>query len=405
MDSILGIIFLCLVLSYILSDLAEKLTLPSLVGPLLSGLILGLPIIKDRIFTLETINLIESFSEIGIVFLMFFVGLSIDVKRFKKDKTETILAGVLPFVVSIFAGFLIGWVFSLEWRVSALIGLCLAVASEDVAATIMINLKAMGSRISSIILGAGTINDIMGIVSLGLVVTIFSSTFNGYFDLYLIVLYLTLFMVMVYLSRFLIIPVALKFVVAEKSEVKLFMVSIMIAMLMAAVASFLGLSSILGALLAGMMVRYVLAKGSKEAKKDVTKIEELVEVITMGYFSLFFFLFIGMHANFSILITNPLLGILIALVAFFVPLTVCMFITGIGKKNVKEGWTIGWALVPRGAIGLVIANLAVINNIINDDIYSALIFMTFTTTVIAPIVFRFLISKKYYLCKTAACRR
>lgn len=393
---ILGIIFLCLVLSYILSDLAEKLSLPSLVGPLLSGLILGLPIIKEFVFTPETISLIESFSEIGIVFLMFFVGLSIDLKRFKKDRTETILSGTLPFVASVGAGLLIGWIFSLDWKVGVLIGLCLAVTSEDVAANIMIRLRSIKTRIASIILGAGTINDILGVVSLGIVVTVFSATFRGYFDIYLIVFYLTLFMAMVYLSRFLIIPVAMKFVIAEKSEVKLFMMSIMIALLMSAVASFLGLSSILGALLAGILVRYVLAKGSNRAKRDITKIEELVEVITMGYFSLFFFLFIGMHANFSILITNPLLGILVLLVAFFVPLAICMIITGIGKRNYKEGWTVGWALIPRGAIGLVIANLAVINGIINNDIYSALIFMTFTTTVIAPIVFRFLIAKKYY---------
>ena len=107
-----------------------------------------------------------------------------------------------------------------------------------------------------------------------------------------------------------------------------------------------------------------------------------MEIVTFGFIAPFFFIWVGMHGNFSFLITNPILGIVIAVAAFGGKLLGSVIGTLLAKGKLVEGLTTGWAMSTRGAIELVAAELARQHNLISSELFSALVFMAFITTII-----------------------
>jgi Kef-type K+ transport system membrane component KefB len=128
-------------------------------------------------------------------------------------------------------------------------------------------------------------------------------------------------------------------------------------------------------------------KGRKLERLGIDRLK----VLTFALIIPFFFINIGMHFNFESIISHPSLLLYVLAVAVAGKMIGTIIVTPLTTLNLKQTTLIGWGMNSRGAIELIIAEIARVNNIIPIEIYSAIVVMAVVTTLMFPFAL------KYYL--------
>jgi len=384
------VFFICLTLSYILSEVLKKIGLPKVLGPILVGFGLSAEPIKHIMFPESTLAILSTFKEIGLIFLLFFIGLKIDLKEFKKTSKRSFLVAFFGALVPFILGFGMSKLFGLSTFLSVVVGIVMSVTEEAVAIQILEELKLVRTKIGETIIEAGIIDDILAILSISAIVAFFYSSEPGIVLLKLL-FEILVFAFLLFAVRYSIVPKVLHYVERGRSKIDLFAVSIIMTLFLAGIAKYLGISSILGALFAGIIIRHVLFSGPKEEQREEREITELIEITTFAFLAPFFFIWIGLNTDLSILVINPLFGIAITAVAFAGKVIGAMLGNSIIGGSHRESLIIGWGMNVRGAVALIVAELARELGIIPPEIFSALVFMAFVTTILSPAIFKFIV--------------
>lgn len=405
----LFLILLCLAASFILSEFLIIIGIPRVIGPLLVGVFLGLPVIYDSFFLASPDNytLLSSFAELGLVFLMFYVGLKFDITHFQKEKKGMVF-GIATIAVPFTLGFLATYLFfqtgiipsdnmstAAILFVSAIVGGCISLSSEAISIEILEELKLVRTKIGSIILAAGVFEDVIELLLVtGLVAFAFISTAAQTTSaIFTILQGMGIFIVLIIIARFVFVPFSLGIIKKTKSKTDLFVMAMVFAIFMAIAAEYFKLGIILGALLGGTILRKTLFTEKFQEthmRKDVTN---LIKIITFSFFAPFFFIWIGMTASFSYLFASPFLAIALTIIALVGKLGGSVIASSMTGESTFTGIVIGFGLNARGAVELVAAIIALEAGLIPQTIFSALVFMTLFTTIVSPIVFGFLVKK------------
>ena len=151
----------------ILAELAVRLKAPSVIGELMAGVVLG----PSLFGWLEPTQAIKLLAEIGIILLLFGVGLETDLKRLTHTGAKSVLVAVAGFVLPLTLGFSLSyWLFELSLLVSLFVGGTLTATSIGITVRVLSDLKRQQSREGQIALGAAVLDDILGVVLLALLV-------------------------------------------------------------------------------------------------------------------------------------------------------------------------------------------------------------------------------------------
>lgn len=167
-------LFVVLLISYLFTLLAKKTKISSVVTLIFAGLIVGLPFVTKRIITPNE-NFIFILGDIGLLCLMFLAGLKSSWKIINKEKKEAfiiaIFAAGVPFLLGFFIFLSLG--FSLE--VSLIVGIAMSITAEATKARVLLEIKKLRTKIGSVMMGAGIIDDIFGLI-LFIIVTVLFKT-------------------------------------------------------------------------------------------------------------------------------------------------------------------------------------------------------------------------------------
>jgi P-type Ca2+ transporter type 2C len=400
MDVIL-VLVICLIFSYVLSWLFKKFGLPHILGHMLTGLLLSIPFIKDLLFSDQSnVSTFSTLSNLGLIFLLFFLGLKINLHHLfsfnKKSFNVSMLSALVPF----FLGFVFAQIAGLSILISVVIGACLSVTAEVVSISILRELNLMNSSIGMIIIEAGIIDDIFEILILAAIGAIVSRGTGlvpvGTEGVMGIVFDVLIFIGIIYIVRFFFIPFTFKLLGKEPGKSELFTASFIIVLAMAAVANWLQVGTVIGALVAGVVVKQTLLKEHK--RREESEVVDMVETVTFGFLEPIFFIWIAYEAN---LFENFVSSKTFLIFAFGLTMVatggklIGSIIGNLSAKekestadNIKEGIMIGWGMNARGAVELISAKIALDYGILPPEIYSAIVFMTFATTILSPLVFK-----------------
>lgn len=397
----LVLILLCLTASYLLSEFFEGMQLPRVLGSITVGVILGIPIIFIYLFDQTTLELFKSFKDLGLIFLMFYVGLKMDITDLRKGphnaKSVAIFSALIPFLMGFFLMIILNWIGIVQLAspiiTGIIVGGILSVTAETSSMDILAQFKVLKTKLAKTIIAADIFDNIIEALLIAFIVTFVHYIKSPVQGILMVIFDIVVFFILVYIAGYLIIPFIMRFISTTKPKIDLFIISLILALFMAVASEYLGIGSVLGALLAGMIMRYATVKGRNIYTEH--KITEIIEVITFGLMAPFFFIWIGMHSNFSFIILNPWLAITITIVAFSGKVIGSVFGNWLAGGKRIEGLTLGWAMSARGAVELVAAEIARINNLISSELFSALVFMAFITTIISPLVFKFYLTKYY----------
>jgi Kef-type K+ transport system membrane component KefB len=368
----------------IFAELFQRIKQPVVLGELLAGIIVGpyalggLPLFDGQPLVVldETVKHI---GELAAIVILFIAGLEITPREFLRGGAASFTIGALGVIVPFAVGFIILSMYGLDSFEILLIATALTATSIAISIQVLTELGKMQSKEARLILGAAIVDDILAIAILSVVVTMVQSgdTSPQIIDVaFLILKILGLFAILLIGAIFL-IPRILHREKLWRSRGSIEGITTAIFFGIAGIAAYVGLSPIVGAFAAGMAVA---------STKLIKQVEEYAHKLQFIFAPLFFAI-IGAQVdlrgvNIDVLI---IAGIIIA-IAISTKLLGCglpsmLFL----KKDKTKSMRVGIGMVSRGEVGLIVAGVGVTSGALSTDIYTAIIIMVATTTIITPI--------------------
>ncbi len=385
------ILFLILVTARILGELFARLGIPAVLGELSAGILLGV----SGFGLIEVNDVLKVLAEIGILLLLFEIGLDTDIHRLKNAGGKAIIVAVFGAAFPFTASSLISYyVFDLTLVVSLFIGGTLTATSIGITMRVLKDLQKEHTSVAQIVIGAAVIDDILGVIILVFIydyaITQKLSITNTLNTTVFILLFLF------------IAPIFANFISSymkkldEHKKVPGFIPTIIISLIsfFAYLSHLFGAPEILGSFAAGIALsrRFILPFGMGLRNDDVflEKVKNSIRPIAQ-MFTPIFFVMVGLSINLRMIdFTSTkfwsltLTFLLIAVIGKYVGVLL------LRKTSVLKKALIGISMIPRGEVGLIFAEVGRVNGILDNNIYAVLIFVIIVTTITPPFLLKWL---------------
>ena len=371
-------------------ELAGRFNIPPVLGELMAGIILGPSLFN----ILEPTKFIKLLAEIGIILLLFEVGLETDFNRLRSTGSKPFIAAIGGVVVPFILGFSISYyLFDLSLLVSLLVGGTLTATSIGITVRVLNDLKRQHGDESQIVLGAAVIDDIIGIILLSVIYEFSQGKEINMLDVGKVALFILLYLIVA--------PFVVKFISSiihhyeNRSKIPGLVPSTVVALILffSWIAHQLGAPELLGGFAAGLALspKFIpfLDRFLQITPEFTHKIEKQMRPI-IHLFSPIFFVVVGLSLNMreidwqSKFIWLLSISLLIAAILGKLCAGFALF-----KEHPWIKWAVGIAMIPRGEVGLIFAELGRENKILDNDLYAALLIVIAVTTLVPPFVMRY----------------
>lgn len=385
------VILILLFASYISGEVFRKIGLPRVVGQILIGLVLGLSFIKDWLLTPDHMSLLSFLANLGAILLFYYVGLETNLKEFKRNIKGSVVISIFNTSIPFLLGFIASHIlFKLDVLPSVIIGVCLSVSAQSVSVDILEELGMLKSKIGAKIISAGAVDDTIELIFISTILTLLHFSQSGAGLLRFIVGVALFFMVLI-VTRIWFVPFFLKLFSTGQTSTIRFTVSLLIVMMIASISELFGLGALIGAMIAGMIVRQTILIDNHIPDLEEHQMASSIHVIAFGFLIPLFFVWVGVNADLTLVAANISQIFLLSFIALAgtVGGTVLAIISL--KGNLKEALLMGFGLTPKGDAELILASSAMALGIITKSIFTSIILMSLITTIIAPIIFKHLV--------------
>jgi Kef-type K+ transport system membrane component KefB len=315
---------------------------------------------------------------LGVIILLFFVGLETRLRDLLDVGGRATLVGVLGIVFPFVLGFALIWTTDpanaedLEIE-AAFVATAMVATSVGITARVLGDIGAIRTRESRIILGAAVVDDILALLLLAVVSALGEDSFDA-LELGLTALAAVAFVVFAALVGTRVIQQYSIHLERLKIGNAPFLVAIIVMLGLSALAGFIGLAAIIGAFLAGMILA--------EAKERFNLEQQALPVYE--FLVPFFFVIIGTKVDPGAFTDGTILVVALGVTA----LAIIGKLMGGGLASLglpgRSAAIIGTGMVPRGEVGLVAASIGAGIGAISDDMFSVVVFMSMATTILAP---------------------
>jgi len=364
---ILLAIALILVAGKIASEIGQRFGLPTAVGKIAVGLLIG-PAVFGVISETGTL---ETFSQLGVIILMFLAGMETDMDTMKKVSAGAFAVAtggvVLPFV----GGLGIGYAFNLPAHEILFLAAILTATSVSISAQTLKELGLLRSREGTTILAAAVIDDVMGVVVLAFV---FSMTGDG--DPAVSIAKMSIFLPVSFIGGYILTqPIARQVEERLSTEAQLSL-AISAALVYAWAAERIGgVAAVTGAYMAGLLL---------SRTRLVHTVMLGLNWIAYSFFVPVFFVSIGFKADFHSIVVAPGLAAALLAVAVLAKVVGCYVPARFAGFRHGQALLIGTGMMSRGEVALVIAAAGLSAGAVGSTVFSASILMTLVTTIVTP---------------------
>ena len=408
------------------SAIVSRFGLPGLIGEIIMGVIIANLAIGDFSLmgalhiTLDdpttTLNeesdvykVIYAIAELGVIFLLFTVGLETKVKDLMSSGRAALLCAVLGVIVPFICGYaLIMSIGDGNTNHALFLAASMVATSVGITARIIKDMHLMDTKEARIIIAAAVIDDVLGMIVLAIVKGMVESGEVSVGSIALITIQAVAFVLVVIAACKWVVPRIYDYFEARKkakemkgevpASINKLVLALIVCLLMSAFAEYIGLAAIIGAFLAGML----FADHAWE-----WGLEEKIDSISTFMLS-FFFLNVGMQVNLSSMSGN---SIIILTVATLILALISKFIgCGLGAKigdrslDKQSLGIIGVGMMPRGEVGIIIASIGLgitvyedgaLVRAMSEELYTVVVLMSVITTIVAPPILAKLFRRKY----------
>lgn len=355
-------------------ELFKRIGQPTIIGEILAGLLVG-PAVLGFV---ELGEVLEVFSELGVVFILFWVGLETRLHEMREVGGVAARIGVagvaLPFAGGVAAGLVLGE----STTTSIFIGAALSATSVGITSAVLAELGALGSRVARTILGAAVIDDILALILVAIAVGIAA---EGGVDATTIVFALAssaAFVAFFALGGVRLMQSRPELLKAPRFSESPLLPAVIVCLVLAALAAQIGLATVIGAFLAGLIIAET---------KEQHPIEEEVEGL-YAFFAPFFFASIGIQIDLDALADPTVIGLLGLLTVVAIVTKYAASWLAAATLRARERSAVSLGMVPRGEVGIIVAGIGASAGVIDAELFAAIVGMSILTTLIVPPLLR-----------------
>ncbi len=403
------------------SGLVERFGMPGVLGELLAGVavgnlaLVGLGLVEP----IKHDQYVAFLAELGVVILLFQIGLESSITELRRVGVRALLVAVVGVVVPFALGTaVVGPVLFPGQSTGTYLffGATLTATSVGITARVFKDLRFLRSPEAQIVLGAAIIDDVIGLMILAAVSAVVTTGSVGPGEIAWVVAKSVLFLGgAIVLGHRLAPTLSRLFSRVQSGAAMKFTLAISVCLVLAFLAHAIGLAPIVGAFAAGLIldevtfkdfpapelhgaVRQAVASASPEMRHRVDEVlghsarhhlQSLVEPVGHLLVPLFF-VFTGMQVNLGVLADPSVVVVALAVTAIAV---IGKLAAGAVAGSVNR-WMVGWAMVPRGEVGLIFAVVGKTLGVVDDVQFSVFVVMVMLTTLITPPVLALLINRR-----------
>ena len=381
-------LMLILFTARLFAEVAVRFGVPAVIGELLAGVVLG-PSLLGWLTPTDTIKLL---AEIGVLLLLFEVGLETDVQRLAREGRKSLTVAISGFVLPFILGFFLSYsVFGIDLVPALLVGGTLTATSIGITVRVMSDLKRHHALEGQVVLGAAVLDDILGVILLAL---LYEFSVGGGVSL------TNASKVMIFIGAFFVLaPVAARLISMlikhfdDASQIPGLLPTSLVTLVLffAWLAHKMGAPELLGGFAAGLALsrRFFLPLGVALHADGhfAQRIEHQMKPI-IHLFTPIFFVFVGLSLNLREIDWGS---------SFIWSFSLTLFVIAVlgklaGAFLIREPWLMRWiigiAMTPRGEVGLIFAELGRVSGIFSLEVYASLVIVIALTTLISPLVMK-----------------
>src|SRR5271154_1348202 len=356
--------------------LCHRLKQPVVLGYIVAGVIIGpytppFELVKNE-------EAVKTLGEMGVVLLMFSLGLEFNLRKLTRVGLSALIAAVLEITLMIWLGYEVGRAFGWNTMDSVFLGAMLSISSTTIIVKALAELGKSREAFAEIIFGILVIEDILAIILLALL-SGFARTGSVHAgQVGIEILQLAVFFAMVLVVGFIGVPRLFDYIAKFKSDEMLLVAALGLCFGVALVAYKVGYSVALGAFLIGAVIA---------ESRQIHKIEDLTAPVR-DMFSAIFFVTIGMLIVPGLLITYAWPILILSLLVVVGKVVTCSFGVFIGGKDLRTSLCVGMGLAQIGEFSFIIATLGLSLNVTSDFLYPIAVAVSVGTTLVTPYLIR-----------------
>ncbi|HWC28313.1 MAG TPA: cation:proton antiporter, partial [Solirubrobacteraceae bacterium] len=367
-------LFVVLLAAKLGDELFRRARQPTIVGEILAGVLVG-PAVLGLV---EPSEVLEVFAELGVVFLLFWVGLETRLSELREVGATAVSVGVLGVAVPFAGGVGLGAALGESTATSLFLGAALVATSVGITSAVLLELGVLERRASRTILGAAIVDDILALL---LVAVAAGVAAEGGVELDVIAVTAGLavaFVAFVALGGTRLLQARPALLHAPRFSESPLLPAVIVCLGLAAFAAQIGLAAIIGAFLAGMVIAET---------REQHPIEEEVAPL-YAFFPPFFFAFIGLEVSLEALGDLDTLALLAGVTALAVVTKLAGAYLGARSLGPRDAAFVGVGMVPRGEVGIIVAGIGNVTGTIDAELFAVIVSMSVLTTLLVPPVLR-----------------
>jgi Kef-type K+ transport system membrane component KefB len=383
--AILLSLFVIFVAAQIGAEIAQRLKLPGVVGEIVAGCVIGpsaLGWIKaDQIATGTPLDVL---AEIGVVLLLFAVGLETRLEDLRKVGRTAFTVGVLGVIVPFVFGSIWAHSNGFEWTKSLFVAAAFVATSAGITARVLQELGALQRIESRVILGAAVIDDILAMLLLGVVTSLQAGGGVNVGSLAFVLLQAVGFVAVIGWFGTRVMREKGHWLDRPINPLSALTVALAICLGLAFLSTEFGLAAIIGAFLAGMIA-------SERPRRE--ELEHQMQPL-LAFLTPFFFVVTGAKIDVGVFASGAALWMLLVVTVIAVISKLLGGFLGALSLGRRGATIVGVGMVPRGEVGVVIASLGLAAGVFSNQTYTVIVAMSLLTSIVTPPVLAALLRRQ-----------
>ncbi len=374
------------------AGVCSRLRLPSILGALFVAMAMHYTPFGARLLASELYSTFTFLAQLGVLFLLFFIGLQVDLQEMRHMSSEIVWLTVFNTMIPFLLGVVVMRAWGYGWLLAFVIGLTRMPTAEAVVVPILDEFQLLRTRVGQFIVGVGTLDDVIEVFLVALV-SIWIGEQGGEVatsavgQVGTVTVGLLVFVGLTWVCARWLIPLARRWIPRDAHHLMLLAMVVLCGL--GGFAASIDLGIVVGAIVAGMLMRPAF-NGHDVAGESAM---QAVRIVSYGFLGLVFFFWVGLSTDLVGMLQQPVLASLLFL-ATFVGKPMGVFIMGLrGKLTFREVWAIGIGLNAQLTTEIIVAQLLLSAGLIDVGLFTALVAASSLTTVSVPLLLTFLLRR------------
>jgi len=353
----------------------QRVKLPSIVGFLLTGVIIG----PYGLSLIEAVEQVEILSEVGVILLLFVIGMELSIKQLVSIKRTVFIGGFLQVGITVGVAALVYNLLGNTWSESVFVGFLFSLSSTAIVLKTLQDRQELSAPHAKNALAILIFQDII-VVPMMLITPMMAGESTDIGMSILMLLFKSgIVIVITYISARYIVPRLMHAVAKSNSKELFLLVTITLCFAVAFLTSEIGLSLALGAFIAGLIVSE--SEYSHQATSIILPFREL--------FTSFFFVSVGMLLDLTFFLNNVPIILLLVLIVLVVKSSVTAIAVGILKYPTRTALLTGLSLFQVGEFAFILSKVGIEYNLLSSQTNQYFLSVSIVTMILTPFVIIF----------------